>query len=159
MAYVIDGNLYFQDGSKPPVQLTDSGEDLQPVFTDDGEKIVFRHGKLSEEIHSINIEGSQEQVLITSRLLMTLDTLYNESTYVHSLTVVPGTHLLLFGTQESLSNMPRWNNDLLMVDARRRVIHLACLLLSQHCHIQAVFRHVDPDELSATSCHLFLLSV
>jgi len=117
MAYVIDGNLYFQDGSKLPVQLTDSGEDRQPIFTDDGEKIVFRRGKLAEEIYSINIDGSQEQLLITGSLLMSLDTLYNESTYVHSLTVIPGTHQLLFGTQGSLSSMPRWNNDLLMVDA------------------------------------------
>lgn len=130
MAYIIDGNLYFQDGSNPPVQLTYSAEDSTPIFSDDGEKIIFRHGKHAEEIHSINIDSSQEQVLVTDKLLMTLDTLYNESTYVHSLTFIPGTHLLLFGTHESLSDMPRWNNDLLMVNADTAEIKR--LLLPNH---------------------------
>ena len=42
MAYSIDGNLYFQDGSNQPLQLTNSGEDWHLVFfSDDGEKIFF----------------------------------------------------------------------------------------------------------------------
>jgi len=117
MAYIMDGNLYFQDGSKPPLQLTHSLENWQPMFSDDGEKIIFLHGKDWEEIHSINSDGGQEQVLVTKKLLMTLDTSsYDESTKIHSVTMVPGTHLLLFGTHFSLSNRPIWNNDLLMVD-------------------------------------------
>ncbi|MCK6585163.1 MAG: hypothetical protein HUU11_02515 [Anaerolineales bacterium] len=30
MAYIFDGNLYFQDGGNPPLQLTYSGEDRRP---------------------------------------------------------------------------------------------------------------------------------
>ena len=44
MAYTIDGNLYLQDGTNPPIQLTnDERRDHTPVFSDDGEKIVFGH--------------------------------------------------------------------------------------------------------------------
>lgn len=115
MAYILDGNLYFQEGSNPAIQLTHSGKDFQPMFSDDGEKIVFFRGKdwEKDELHSINRDGSQEQVLVTSNLLMAFDNSYTESTMPHSLTFVPGTHLLLFATQESEQ---RWNNDLLRVD-------------------------------------------
>jgi hypothetical protein len=32
MAYIRKGNLYFQEGNHPPLQLTNSGEDRDPVF-------------------------------------------------------------------------------------------------------------------------------
>jgi hypothetical protein len=44
MAYIVDGNLYLQDSGNEPIQLTDSGEDHTPIFSDDGEKIVFFRG-------------------------------------------------------------------------------------------------------------------
>jgi hypothetical protein len=115
MAYIIDGSLYFQEGSNPAVQLTRSGQDWQPMFSDDGEKIVFFRGKdwEKEEMRSINRDGSQEQVLVTSQLLMALDNSYTELTRPHSLTFVPGTHLLLFATSEPVQI---WNGDLLVVD-------------------------------------------
>jgi hypothetical protein len=115
LAYIIDRNLYFQEGSNPAKQLTHSGEDWQPMFSDDGEKIVFFRGKdwQNDEIRSINSHGSQEQVLVTSQLLIAHDSSYTESTRPHSLTFVPGTHLLLFATSEPEQ---RWNGDLLVVN-------------------------------------------
>ena len=70
MAYIVDGNLYIQDSGKEPVQLTNSGKDHAPIFSDDGEKIIFSRSDFPStsprDIYSINADGTQEQVLITS---------------------------------------------------------------------------------------------
>ena len=100
MAYIIDGNLYFQDGSKPPLQLTHSEDDRYPVFSDDGEKIIFYRGLVLHELHSINIDGTQEQVLITGSLLEVLGLRYDKFTEIISLAFVPGTHQVLFNTRQ-----------------------------------------------------------
>ena len=42
VAYIIDGNLYVQDSGGQPIQLTSSGKDSQPIFSDDGQKLIFR---------------------------------------------------------------------------------------------------------------------
>lgn len=100
MAYVIDGNLYFQDGSKPPLQLTQSGKDSTPVFSDDGEKIVFFRGLFPHDIYTINIDGSQEQALVTNDLLIALNLGYSDKTEPRLFSFVPSTHQLLFNTHE-----------------------------------------------------------
>jgi hypothetical protein len=73
MAYVVDDNLYLQDGSNPPIQLTHSKEGRIFEFSDDGEKIVFyRQGMdVGDEggTYSINADGSREQVLITKKMV------------------------------------------------------------------------------------------
>jgi hypothetical protein len=62
MAYVIDGNLYFQDGSNPPRQLTNRGEDWVCFFSEDGEKIFFLRGANPRfDLYSMNVDGSSEQ--------------------------------------------------------------------------------------------------
>ena len=59
MAYVIDGNLFFQDSSDPPLQLTYSGEDWRLVFfSDDGQKVFFFRGVNGQDLYSINVDGS-----------------------------------------------------------------------------------------------------
>ena len=120
-AYTINGNLYLQDSGKEQIQLTDSGEDRSPNFSDDGEKIVFFRGRLSQNTYSINADGSQEQALITGSLLADLGLGYSETTELYSLAFVPGTHLLLFNTFEpgksrrfASDGLP--NLDLLLVD-------------------------------------------
>jgi len=122
MAYVINGNLYFQGGSNPPVQLTHSRDDWQPLFTNDAEKIVFFRGRTPHELYSINTDGSQEQELITNSMLIALDLGYDETTGVQSLSFLPNTHLLLFNTgkvdlyhpQETGPSIS--NEDLFLVD-------------------------------------------
>jgi Tol biopolymer transport system component len=100
MAYVTKGNLYFQDGSKPPIQLTSSGEDSTPVFSDDGEKLVFYRGLVPHDLYTINPDGTQERALVTGDLLATLDSGYDKYTEMISLAYVPGTHQILFNTRQ-----------------------------------------------------------
>ena len=119
MAYIIDGNLYFQDGNNPFLQLTRSGEDWRIIFfSENGEKIFFQRGITPPfELHSINIDGSEEQTLITNILLRTMDPSYTDLTGFHHETIVPNTHLLLFSTYEPRdNNIVSWNGDLLVVD-------------------------------------------
>ncbi len=58
MAYAIDGDLYIQDGSAQSKFLIETGKDHpSPVFSDDGEKIIFYRGEWGR--YSINTDGSQ----------------------------------------------------------------------------------------------------
>ena len=96
MAYIVDGNLYVQDGSNPPKRLSNSSEDLHPIFSDDGEKIVFYRGEIKDNnnVCSINADGSREQSLVTNDWLTTLD----RGTKAGPLAFIPGRHQLLFNT-------------------------------------------------------------
>ncbi len=126
MAYIIDGNLYLQDSGKQQVQLTNSGEDYSPIFSSDGEKIVFFRGVLPHTVYSINADGSQEQELVSGSLLNKLNLGYSESTELRSLSFVPGTHQLLVNTheldprtvsvQDIYYSAAKPNQDLLLVD-------------------------------------------
>jgi hypothetical protein len=122
MVYVKAGNLYVQDGLNPPRQLTYSGQDRMPSISDDGEKIIFFRGKPYEinEIYSINFDGTHEQPLMTSGILTTLNLGYSASTEPAYPVFVPGTHQILFGTQDFLGsnaeNRAKPNKDLLLVD-------------------------------------------
>jgi hypothetical protein len=97
MAYIVDGNLYVQDGSNSPKQLSNSGEDLSPIFSDDGQKIVFYRGQSKDNnngIFSINADGSREQEVITNDWLTSLGT----GTKTGQPVFVPNTHQMLFNT-------------------------------------------------------------
>ncbi|MCB2178403.1 hypothetical protein KQH61_00630 [bacterium] len=128
MAYIIEGNLYLQDGSNPPIQLTDDERpDQNPVFANDGEKIVFLRGLIPHDLYSINPDGSQEQVLVSGSILSQLGLRYDELSEIKHFEFIPGTHQLVFITgqlkeedldlpyRENLWTEP--NNDLLFVDA------------------------------------------
>lgn len=129
MAYMIDGNLYLQDGTNPPVQLTnDERRDHTPVFSVDGEKIVFLRGLIPYDLYSINPDGSQEQLLVSGSVLSRLGLEYDEVlTEIHFFDFIPGTHQLIFSTHELDEHhleiqsrhdlIPLWNSDLLLVDA------------------------------------------
>lgn len=117
MAYVDEGNLYLQDGSNRPVQLTDSGEDGHPIFSDDGEEIVFFRGAVPHDLYAINADGSQERALVTNETLMALGHGYDDLSEVGNLSFAPGSHRLLLNTQERNSNGFTTNSrDLLRVD-------------------------------------------
>jgi WD40-like Beta Propeller Repeat len=96
MAYIVDGNLYVQDGNHSPKQLSNSGEDHSPIFSSDGEKIVFHRGRMddNESIVSINADGSDEQEVITKDWLTSL----GKGTKTGQLVFVPHTHQMLFNT-------------------------------------------------------------
>ena len=96
MAYTVDGNLYVQNGSNSPKKLSNSGEDLSPMFSDDGEKIIFYRGKSQDKnsIFSINADGSDTQEIITKDWLDTL----GKGTKAGHLAFVPNTHQIIFNT-------------------------------------------------------------
>jgi hypothetical protein len=97
MAYIADGNLYVQDGSNPLKKLSDSGKDWYPMFSDDGEKIVFYRGKTLHDynsIFSVNADGSQMQEIITKDWLDAL----SAGTKAGHLVFIPNTHQIIFNT-------------------------------------------------------------
>jgi hypothetical protein len=103
MAYIVEGNLYIQDGSKTPVQLTHSAEDQEPLISGDGRKVVFYRGTSADNIYVINADGSQEQLLLSNEILNAQGWTYDEATQVRtfrSLTFVPGTQTLLVNTYQ-----------------------------------------------------------
>lgn len=90
---VKDGNLYIQNGTKAPAQLTYSGTDHDPVISIEGNKVVFYRGEGFGSVYSINADGSQEQIIIESQSLPILG--LGE---IHSLTFQRDTHKLYFNT-------------------------------------------------------------
>jgi hypothetical protein len=97
MAYIVDGNLYIQNGSNLPKKLSDSGKDWYPIFSDDGEKVVFYRGEVWEfhnSIFSVNADGSQVQEIITTEWLDAL----GAGTKAGHLAFVPNTHQIVFNT-------------------------------------------------------------
>lgn len=92
MAYIMDGNLYMQESGGQPIQLTNSGQDRRPMFSDDGQKIVFFRGAVNQKnaVYSINADSSQEQVLVTSDSLMALGLGYDQESELGDLAFVPG---------------------------------------------------------------------
>jgi len=122
MAYIIYGNLYVQDGSNPPVQLTRSGEDWKPTFSSDGEKIVFFRGQTPRELYSINFDGKQEKLVVSANMMASINQQYDEATGVLDFTFAPNTHYLVFNTgkinltQPQESGFVASNQDLLLKD-------------------------------------------
>jgi len=127
MVYTKDGNLYIQDGTNAPRQLTSSGLDREPIISDDGQKIVFYRRLPTEpdQVYSISADGSQEQPVITRSILNALNLGYFDPDYVRAeyVVFVPGTHLLLFDTMmispeqaSSGSGAHTSYDDLLVVD-------------------------------------------
>ena len=94
MAYIVDGNLHFQEGSNPVVQLTDSGEDWRLLFfSENGEKLFFLRRITPHSLYSINRDGSQEKALVTNNILQTIGTEYDEATLLCDINLVPNTHV------------------------------------------------------------------
>ncbi len=126
MAYEVDGNLFFKNGGSTALQLTDSGKDQRPVFSDDGEKIVFYRGGFLDDryknVYSVNSEGGREHPLVTASALIALNLGYSESSETNIFQFIPGTHQLLFNTHEidpqpgDYSDFTE-NQDLLFVDS------------------------------------------
>ena len=58
MVYVENGNIFVRNGFNPPIQLTVSGIDQNPIISTDGEKKVFYRGDGSDTVFSINADGS-----------------------------------------------------------------------------------------------------
>jgi dipeptidyl aminopeptidase/acylaminoacyl peptidase len=124
VAYILDGNLYVQDSGHQAIQLTNSGQDYDPLFSDDGQKIAFLRGFEPSPLYVINSDGTGEQIVATIEILSSFGSEYNDSsTHVISWTFVPNTHKLLFNTYQPSTADPRTalsppvrGNDLLLMD-------------------------------------------
>ena len=118
MAYVVDGNLYFQDGSNSLKKLTNGGEDRSPIlFSESGDKIFFFRGKMSEALYSISTDGSNEQVLATNNQLNSISSEYDESTLPCDAILVHHTPFLLFHTCfHPYEETTIHNDDLFMIN-------------------------------------------
>jgi len=123
-----DNNLYVQDSGVPAIRLAQNVKGGQfhrpPLISDDGQKIIFfRAGEATlDSVYVINADGTGEQVLINSKSLSAFGKAY-EFTTLYSLTLVHGTHLLLFNTYqhgnldpESAGWLPLVGNDLFVVN-------------------------------------------
>ncbi len=96
MAYILNGNLYVQDGAGAPKQLSSSGKDQRPIFSDDGTKLVFGRGPAGDtpSVFSVNADGTDERPLITNDWLAAL----GAGTRMGEVVFIPGTHRILFNT-------------------------------------------------------------
>ncbi len=99
VAYIFSGNLYVQDSGKELLQLTNSGKDHYPIFSEDGKKIVFTRD--FNTIYSINPDGSQEQELVTPAILGNLGLGYTGAIEPVYLDFLQDTHNLLFIVRDS----------------------------------------------------------
>ena len=96
MAYALDGYLYFQKGSQPPLQLTHTKEYTHPIgFSEDGTKILFLEGQ-AMNIYSINVDGSDKQALATKDLLHLTKSEYDESTTFCEPVFISSSNFVLF---------------------------------------------------------------
>jgi len=126
VAYVVGGNIYLQNGSNAPIQLTSGEKDLFPTFSDDGKKLVFLRGQIPRDLYSVNLDGSGERLLISGESLALIGREYNVYSELKSFAFVPGTHLIVFNTRQLGKNdveYKDWNrssskdmDDLLILD-------------------------------------------
>ncbi len=89
-AFIVDGNLYIQNGDGESLQLTHSKADRDPFFSDDGKKIVF-HRWTDNSFYSIDADGSNEQKIFNVPSLAVQD-----HAEIKALTFIKNTHILLF---------------------------------------------------------------
>lgn len=98
MGYMVEDNLYLQDGNNLPIELSRGGVSRIVGFSDDAEKIVFYRQKTDSRdksgMYSINVDGSGEQQLISQEWLDNLGI----GTTLLKVVFIPGTHNQLFNT-------------------------------------------------------------
>ncbi len=125
MAYVLDGNIYVQNAHNAPIQLTHSQGDVNPRFSEDGERILFYRNPEpftyhTSDLYSIHTDGTQEKMLVTGSLLERFGSGYNEFTTIANSVYIPGTYQILFNTcqptEEIFDCDSHLNLDLLSVD-------------------------------------------
>lgn len=121
VAYTVDGDLWAVEPGSPPVQLTQSGLVVDFRISDDGQHIVYVQADQDfqrHELRGIGFSGGDDRSLLNQAAL---DALYPLEGFLHyrpgQLTMVPGTHQLLFNTIGVFDGpgLPK-NNDLLRLD-------------------------------------------
>lgn len=112
------------------MQLTNSGEDWRPIFSDDGEKIVFFRGRTPHSLYAVDVDGKDEHILISADILISLNQGYDETTGVQDLSFVPNAHLLVLNTGKVDLDRPKEsgpstsNDDLLLINVDTSEINI-----------------------------------
>lgn len=156
MAYISHGNLYVQDSGELPRQLTSSGKNWKPTFSDDGQKIIFFRGVYDDEknvLYSIDADGSHEQVLVSNDLLVALGFGYGEETEIsdYYMAFVSNSHQILFSTDEFHPDLsrgyrsPQQNRDVLLVDTDSAQIKLLVPSTQASFLVPNRSFHLSPD--------------
>jgi hypothetical protein len=103
IVYTNSGDVWLIEESNPPIQLSSVGSVDQVLISSDGMKVAFTRRTTFNspaEIHSINIDGSGEAVILTPAQLNAIvplgDFLHND---LANIAFVPGTHKLMFNTR------------------------------------------------------------
>lgn len=106
VAYVDDGDPWITTESGPPRQLSDAGDTIEVLISDDGAKVVFLRRETAEgdtqpvEIRTANADGSDERILVRPEQF---DGLYPLEGMLHhdlaSISFIPGSHDLLLNTR------------------------------------------------------------
>jgi Tol biopolymer transport system component len=96
MAFIKDGDLYFQDGENLPIILTHLGEEARhPEISSDNQKILFYRREGNEDTaYTINSDGRDERVVMSQGWLGSLEL----GTEKKILGFIPHTHQLLVTT-------------------------------------------------------------
>lgn len=107
---VTDGNLYVRDGMGLPKQITQSGQDHDPIISSDGQKIVFYRGEKFDNVVVINADGTGEKTIVSPKLLPALG-----KGDIKFLMFRPGTYDIIFSTH--LCNDTTCSVSIFLVDA------------------------------------------
>ncbi|NIN69433.1 MAG: hypothetical protein GTO63_33065, partial [Anaerolineae bacterium] len=104
IVYTDGGDIWLLEDDRPPRQLSSSGSAQQVLISSDGRKVVFVRRTepqgVPPEIRSINIDGSDEKVIMSPSQF---DALYSLDDFLHNdlsdIAFIPGTHTLMLNTR------------------------------------------------------------
>lgn len=118
VVYASKGNIHIWEGDTPR-QLTSSGQDSDPKFSNDGAVVAFRR---NGELWAINPDGSNERVLAASSALATLPEVDPGQVKLHFFEFAPFTHDIYFNTIVVSSPFAIPEGDLAKVNADAPVV-------------------------------------
>lgn len=125
VAYIVDGDLWAIELGSDPIRITSSGLAIELRISDDGQRIVYLElnrgvepADLRFDLRSIQFDGAGDRSLLNQ---VGFDALYPLEQILHyapsQLTMVPGSHRLLFNTRAILDGPGlAKNNDLIQLD-------------------------------------------
>ncbi len=95
VAYGKVGNLWLWTEAAGPTQLTNTGTDISPRISPDGQQIAFLRG---EELWAINSDGSNPRQLVSTAYLASLVPPASGRGVIHWFSWEPSSHNVFFGT-------------------------------------------------------------
>ena len=121
IVYVVGGNAFFWEEGGVGLQLTDTGNVLDVIISDDGQVAIFTTflDEYSEEIWAVNTDGSSLRRLLSEDDFSMMTTRQDAVGAVpYQIDFVPGTHRIAFNTRLLFEGPGLLlQDDLWMVDA------------------------------------------